>query len=78
MDGDWHHVMHDLVALGIAVAGVIAIRDVVAYSSSVERAWVIKKETLTSPSRSPIPKGEFRLSEYQQLGGHFFQREPLR
>ena len=49
-------------------------RDVVAYSSSVEQAWVIKKETLTSPSRSPIPKGEFRLSQYQQLGGHFFQR----
>jgi hypothetical protein len=37
-----------IVALGIAVVGVIAIRDVVAYSSSVERAWVIKKETLTS------------------------------
>ena len=66
-----------VVALGIAVAGVIAINDVVAYSSSVERAWVIKQETFTSPMRSPVPKSEFRLSEYQQLGGHFFQRQPL-
>lgn len=62
-----------IVALGIALVGVIAVCDVVAYSSSVERAWVIKKE-----SRSPLAKTEFRLSEYQQLSGHFFQRQPLR
>jgi len=66
-----------IVALGIAVVVVIAISDVVAYSSSVERAWVIK-ETLTSPLRPPVPKAEFRLSEYRQLEGHFFQRQPLR
>ena len=62
-----------IVALGVAVVGVIAVSDVVAYSSSVERAWVIKNE-----SRSPLAKAEFRLSEYQQLSGHFFQRQPLR
>jgi hypothetical protein len=65
-----------IVALGIAVVSVIAISNIVAYSSSVERAWVTKQATLTSPARSP--KAEFRLSEYQQLGGHFFQRQPLR
>lgn len=67
-----------IVALGIAVVVVIAISDVVAYSSSVERAYVIKHETLTSPLRPPVPKAEFRLSEYRQLEGHFFQRQPLR
>jgi hypothetical protein len=67
-----------IVALGIAVVGVVLISDVVAYSSSVERAWVIKQDTLAHPSRSPLPKAEFRLSEYQQLGGHFLQRQPLR
>jgi hypothetical protein len=66
-----------IVALGIAVVVVIAISDVVAYSSSVERAWVIN-ERLTSPLRPPVPKAEFRLSEYRQLEGHFFQRQPLR
>jgi hypothetical protein len=66
-----------MVALGIAVVVVIAISDVVAYSSSVERAWVIN-ERLTSPLRPPVPKAEFRLSEYRQLEGHFFQRQPLR
>jgi hypothetical protein len=66
------------IAVGVAVVGVIAISDVVAYSSSVERVWVIKQETLTSPLRSPAPKAEFRLSEYQQLSAHFFQRQPLR
>ena len=63
------------VAMGIAVVGVIAIGDVVAYSSSVERAWVIKQEISTKPVRSPVPKAEFRLSEYQQLGGHFFRTQ---
>jgi hypothetical protein len=67
-----------IVAFGIAVVGVIAISDVVAYSSSAERAWVIKQEALNSPSRSPVAKAEFRLSEYQQLSGHFFHRQPLR
>jgi hypothetical protein len=67
-----------IVALGIAVVVVIAISDVVAYSLSVERAWVIK-ETLTSPLRPPpVPKAEFRLTEYRQLERHFFQRQPLR
>jgi hypothetical protein len=46
-----------IVAFGIAVVGVIAISDVVAYSSSAERAWVIKQETLTSPSRIAGRKG---------------------
>lgn len=64
-----------IVALGIAVVCVIAIGDVVAYSSSTERAWVIKQETLTSPQRSALPKAEFRLSEYQQLGSHFFRTQ---
>jgi hypothetical protein len=36
-----------IVAFGIAIVGVIAVSDVVAYSSSAERAWVIKQETLT-------------------------------
>jgi hypothetical protein len=63
-----------IVALGIAVVGIIAIGDVVAYSS-VERPWVIKQATLASPLRSPAPKAEFRLSEYQQLGGHFFRTQ---
>jgi hypothetical protein len=67
-----------IVAFGIAIVGVIAVSDVVAYSSSAERAWVIKQETLTSPSRPPIAKAEFQLSEYQQLSGHFFHRQPLR
>jgi hypothetical protein len=67
-----------IVALGIAVVSVIAISNIVAYSSSVERAWVTKQATLASPARSPVPSAEFRLSEYQQLGGHFFQRQPLR
>ena len=64
-----------IVALGIAVVGIIAISDVITYSSSVERAWVVKQE---NPLRSPVPRAEFRLSEYQQLGGHFFERQPLR
>jgi hypothetical protein len=66
-----------VVAFGIAVFVVIAISDVIAYWSSAERAWVIK-ESLNSPLRSPIAKAEFRLSEYQQLNGHFFQRQSFR
>ena len=67
-----------IVAIGIAVVSIIAIADVVTYSSSDGRAWVTKQETLTSPARSPVQKAEFRLSEYQQLGGYFLQRRPLR
>jgi len=56
-----------IVAFGIAVVGIITLSEIVAYSSSVERAWVIKQEGLASRSRSSLPKSEFRLSEYQQL-----------
>ena len=64
-----------IVALGIAVVCVIAIGDVVAYSSSTERAWVVKQEMLASPPRSALPKAEFRLSEYQQLGTQFLRTQ---
>jgi hypothetical protein len=55
-----------VVVVGIAVVGIVAIGDVVAYSA-VERAWAITQETLTKPFRSPAPKSEFRLSDHQKL-----------
>jgi uncharacterized membrane protein len=55
-----------VVVLGIAVAGIVAVGNVVAYSA-VERAWAMTQETLAKPFRSPAPKSEFRLSEHQKL-----------
>jgi hypothetical protein len=63
-----------IVALGIAVTGVIAIRDVVAYSSSVKRAWVIKKKTLTSPSRSPNSEGRVSAERISAARWTFFPK----
>jgi hypothetical protein len=62
-----------VVAVGLAFVGMGAIGTVIAFSA-VERARMIAEEAITKPFRPPVPKGDDRLSDQQQLRRIFLGR----